>query len=95
MAGNWIGGVAVIVDALLDFFESAFNLIVGLFPTTTFNPVEKFGDMLGVLGGLDYFLPIHELAALIVAFLLLGAPFLVVSLVIWIVALIRGGSAVG
>lgn len=85
----------MIIDFLLDAIEAVFDFVVGLFPVTDFNPVQTFSDMLGVLGDLDYFLPIHELAGLVIAFLLLGAPFLVVTLAIWVLALIRGAGATG
>lgn len=85
----------MIIEWLLDFFEAGFNLIVGLFPQTEFNPVSMLGTAFAHLGGLNYFMPISELVSATVAFLVLGAPFMVVSLVIWVLAFIRGGSARG
>lgn len=85
----------MIVDFLLDFIEGGFNLVIGLFPVTSFNPVETFGNMLGLLGELNYFIPISELIGAVVAFLVLGIPFIPVTIGVWIVAFIRGGSARG
>jgi hypothetical protein len=83
----------MVIEWLLDFIEGGFNLLVGLFPVSTFNPVTSLGSMLGAVGGLNYFLPISEMVGAVVAFLLLGIPFMAVTLGVWIVAFIRGGSA--
>ena len=85
----------MIIEWLLDFIEGGFNLIVGLFPVSSWNPVSTLGQAFAVMGGLNYFMPISELVGLTVAFLALGVPFAGASLVAWIVALIRGGSSRG
>lgn len=85
----------MIVEWLLDFLEAGFNLIVGLFPVTDFNPVTMFVNAVPFLGSLNYFIPISELLSTTVAFLVLGGPFMIVSLGVWILAFIRGGSARG
>lgn len=85
----------MIVDQILDWFEGAYNFIVGLFPTVSFNPVTLFGGALAHLGDLNYFLPITELAGLVLAFVFLFPAFLGTTLFLWLVALIRGGSSRG
>lgn len=85
----------MIIEWLLDFVEGGFNLIVGLFPQTTFNPVASLQSAFPALGGLNYFLPIGEMVNAVVAFLVLGAPFMLASIVVWIVSFIRGSSARG
>ena len=85
----------MIVELLLDMIEGAFNFVMGLFPTTTFNPVTMFGGALGHLGDLNYFLPIVELAAVVLAFVVLFPVFMGTTLFLWLVALIRGGSSRG
>lgn len=85
----------MIIEWLLDLIEGALTFVVGLFPEVSFNPVDWFAGALGVLGDANYFFPFAELAALVVAFLALGAGFIVVSIALWILALIRGGSSVG
>ncbi len=85
----------MVIEWLLDFIEGGFNLIVGLFPVTDFNPVALLGSALSMIGGLNYFMPIGELVGLFVAFMALGAPFLVTTVVVWIVSFIRGSSARG
>lgn len=85
----------MIVEWLLDMLEAAFNWIAGLFPTSSFDPGALFGGALQHLGALNYFLPIAELAALVLAFTVLFPFFMGTTLLLWLIALIRGGSARG
>jgi hypothetical protein len=85
----------VIIEWLLDMVEAVFNFVAGLFPSTTFNPVTLFGGALAHLGDLNYFLPITELAAVVLAFVVLFPVFMGTTLFLWLVALIRGGSSRG
>lgn len=83
----------MIIDFLLDLIQGAFNFVIGFFPDTTFNPVTLFGGALAHLGDLNYFLPIAELASVVLAFVFLFPAFMGVTLFLWLVALIRGGSS--
>lgn len=85
----------MVVELLLDAFEAAFNWIMDLFPTVSFNPVTLFGGALSHLGDLNYFLPIAELASLVLAFVIIFPFMMGTTLLLWLVALIRGGNARG
>lgn len=85
----------MIVEWLLDIIENGFIWITQFFPTSSFDPGAMFGGALSNLGALNYFLPIAELAAVVLAFALLFPFFMGTTLFLWLVALIRGGSARG
>lgn len=85
----------VIIDILLDLIEGAFMFVIGFFPTVSFNPVTAFGGALAHVGDLNYFIPIAELAAVILAAVVVFPMFMGVTLFLWLVALIRGGNARG
>lgn len=86
----------MIIEALLDFIEAGFNFIMGLFPSGVFDPFASLADALGgVLSGVNYWFPLAELLALFVGFVAVMVPLAGVNLVVWLVALIRGGSSRG
>lgn len=85
----------MIVEWLLDAFEAAFTFIVSLFPDSTFDPGARISAALQNIGALNYFLPIAELFVVVMAFVLLFPFFMGTTLFLWLVALIRGGSARG
>jgi len=85
----------MIIETLLDWLETAFNWIADLFPTTDFDPFSYVVDALQYVGDLNYFLPIGELAAAVLAVVILFPVFMGTTLFIWLVALVRGGSARG
>lgn len=83
----------MITDALLTLIFGLLELILSVFPTVAFNPVDLLEDAFGYLDDLNYFLPIAELAAVFVTFAIIVPAMLGVTLTVWLVALIRGGSA--
>lgn len=85
----------MIVEWLLDALEAALVWIGGLLPSSSFNPVASLASAWTVLGDVNYFFPVAELTALIGGFLLLGAGWATVTVVLWIWAQIRGSSVVG
>lgn len=82
----------MIIEWLLDAFEGLLVWVSTLFPESSWNPAALLGGALDVLGGVNYFFPVAELALLVVAFLILGVPFGAVTLVLWVVGLVRGAS---
>jgi hypothetical protein len=85
----------MIIDLLLNLIEGAFDFIIGLWPTSSFNPVELFGGVLENIGSLNYFLPISELVTALIGCVVIFPLFMGMTLLTWLVALIRGGSAGG
>lgn len=85
----------MIIDFLLDLIEGAFNFIIGLWPTSSFNPVDLFGGVLQNIGALNYFLPISELVTALVGCVVIFPLFMGTTLLLYLVALIRGGSSRG
>lgn len=85
----------MITDLLLDLIEGAYTFLMTALPTISFDPVALFGGALGHLGDLNYFLPIQELAAAVLAALVLFPAFMGMTLLAWLIALIRGGSSRG
>lgn len=84
----------MIVDTILDWLEAAFIWLGGLLPA--WDPgafLDNFDLVTSNLAALNYFLPISELFAAVIAVFYLLPAFLGVTLVVWLVALIRGGSA--
>lgn len=85
----------MIIDLLLEWVEAVLDWVIGLFPVTDFDPVAYLSTALSYVSDIDYFLPLHEVFGVVVAVLLIFPVFAGVSLVLWIVALLRGGSARG
>lgn len=86
----------MIVDWILDWFVTALNWLVGLFPEdTALGWVSYVETVLDNLGALNYFLPIAETFALVVGVFALFPVFLGVTLSLWVVAQLRGSSSNG
>ncbi len=86
----------MITDALLSVVFGLLSWAGGMLPV--WNPVDHVPPLGGAvpwLNDLDYFLPIHELISLVLAVLLLTPAFVVASLALWLIALVRGGSSRG
>jgi hypothetical protein len=89
------GGASMIVDALLDAALATVNFIVGMFPVSELDPFARLSEMLANLGALNYFLPIAETVAVVVAVFALFPVFLGITLSLWVVSQLRGSSSVG
>lgn len=85
----------MITEALLDMIQGAASWLVGLLPVGTVDSGTGWGDLVSNLTALNYWLPIGEVAAVVIAVFALFPVVMGVSLAIWLVALIRGGSARG
>ena len=85
----------MIIEWLLDMLEAGWTFVTGFFPLTSFNPVDSFSGALQHLGDLNYFIPITELAAAVLAAVIIFPAFAGVTLFLWLVAFIRGGSSRG
>lgn len=86
----------MIIDAILGALQSALVWLAGLFPTAPGLPWAEHIDTVMVnLGALNYFLPIAELAAVFFAVLLVFPFFAGTSLLLWILAQLRGSSSRG
>jgi hypothetical protein len=86
----------VIIEWLLDFIETALVWLGGLFPDVDLSGFTSgWGLVLGYLGDLNYFLPIAEVFAVTIAVFMVFPALMGVSLVAWLIALIRGGSSRG
>jgi hypothetical protein len=88
-------GAPVVTELLLDWFEAALSFFVGLFPTTSVDVFQYVDQIASNLGALNYFLPIAETIALVIAVFALFPIFLGVTLSLWVVAQLRGSSSVG
>lgn len=82
----------MLIEWLLDLLEEVLLWVADLFPESSWNPAEMFGGALAVLGDVNYFFPVAELALMVAAFLMLGIPFAVVTLVLWLIGVVRGAS---
>lgn len=85
----------MLIEWLLDFFEAGFDFVAGFFPESFFDLGSYLAGALGYVGDLNYFLPIAELFAVFVAVVVLFPLFMGTSLLLWLVALLRGGSSRG
>jgi hypothetical protein len=80
----------------MDAVESLVTFLSGLFPTTNLtDPSSGWPQVLGNLAAINYFLPVSELFAFTLAFFAGLVPLVTVTIVVWIAAFIRGGSARG
>ncbi len=78
----------MITDALLTFIITPLSWLAGLLPTLDISGWLGWGHV----GDLDYWLPIHEMAAVMLAVLALTPAFLVMTISTWLVAFVRGAS---
>lgn len=87
-------GVPVIVDFFLSIWTTVTNWMIGFLPGSESDPLSKAaGASWSMFGTMNYFLPVGELAAVMVTVLLLGGPMLAASAVIWfVVGVLRGGA---
>jgi len=86
----------VIVEWVLDVIEAGLVWLGGLLPKYNGeNPANSWGGFVGHLGDMNYYLPIAEVFAITLAVFVLFPALMGVSLLAWLVALIRGGSSRG
>lgn len=85
----------MIIEWLLDAIEALIRWLAGLFPTWNPDALDGFSSVLSHVGDLNYFLPIAEVFGVVVGAFMLFPALMGVSLAVWLVALIRGGSARG
>lgn len=82
----------MIVDSLLSWVFDAFSWLVGLLPDFDID----FGGIASAwstLGALNYFLPIAETVAVVIAAIALGPAFLLWTVTAWVaIGVFRGGS---
>lgn len=84
----------MITDAILGFFQAVIVWAGGLLPTWDISVgTTGWGQALAHMSDLNYFLPIQEVFTVTLAAFLLFPAFMGVTLVVWLIALIRGGSA--
>lgn len=88
--------VAVIVEKILDWLQAAITWLIGLFPAgDDLGYLDHLGNTIANLGALNYFLPIAETVAVVIAVFALFPIFLGITLALWIVAQLRGSSSIG
>lgn len=85
----------MLIEWLLDALELGFIFALELLPGGTTEWVSNVGTILSNLGALNYFLPIAEAFVVVVGILLVFPVFMGTTFLIWILALLRGGSARG
>lgn len=83
----------MITDALLGFIESGITWSVGGLPLASGQPFGAWSLVVDNLGAMNYFLPVAELFAFVIGVSVVFPALAGVSLLVWLVALIRGGSA--
>jgi hypothetical protein len=88
----------VIIDWLLNAVQAVLVWLSGLFPggtPWTTGPDQGWDAALNHLADLNYFLPIAEVFAFTLGCFLVFPALAGISLLVWLVAIIRGGSARG
>lgn len=86
----------MIIDLILGFLEKALTGLASLFPTTpALDWLRYFALALDNLGALNYYLPISEMVTAFVAVMLMFPFFAGTSLLLWILAQLRGSSSRG
>lgn len=86
----------MIIDFLFGLIEGLLTWLAGLFPSAPDLPwLDNLSTLLSNLGALNYFLPIAELVTVVAAVMLVFPFFAGTSLLLWILAQLRGSSARG
>jgi hypothetical protein len=86
----------VLTDLLFGLFQTVLTGFLALFPDGEAPAVfEHLGTIRANLGALNYFLPIAETVAIVVAVFALFPVFLGITLSLWVVAQLRGSSSIG
>lgn len=85
----------MILELILDMLEQLIMWLAALFPTGVVDPGNGFGSFLGHIADLNYYLPIAEVFTFTLGAFVVFPALAGVSLAVWLVALIRGGSARG
>ena len=84
----------MVFDWILDRLEALLTWFAGVLPDVTVSDAwGGFSSLLSQLTALNYWLPISKVATFVGAIFLLVPVLLGGSLVAWLVAFIRGGSA--
>jgi hypothetical protein len=80
----------MVTDAIIQWLMGLGNWFVDLIPSDASLPATlDFSNF----GAMDYFLPVTEMFNTFLAFFVLGGPFAVTSLLIWVVVgVLRGGA---
>lgn len=87
----------MIIDLLLGLLDGLVMAFLSLLPDSGpgSDATSGLAGVLGNLTAMNYFLPVAEVTTAVVGALLVFPAFMGVSLTVWLVALIRGGSARG
>ncbi len=83
----------MITDLLAAFVCTPLTWLGGVLPSTTFDPFANWALVNGHMADLNYYLPITELAIFTMSVSIVFPALAGVSLLVWLVAMIRGGSA--
>lgn len=85
------GGPVMIADFFWTLVHGLLDTVVTSMPED--NPLSTTNVDWSMLSAINYFLPVSEMAGLLGSFMLLGIPFGLVTLGIWIfVGVVRGGA---
>lgn len=84
----------MITDTVLGWIASLVEAAARLMPSWTPN-IPSAAPLARWLSDVNYFLPIGEVFTVVLGALVLGMPLILVTLALWVVALVRGGSARG
>ena len=84
----------MILDKLADLLASLLAALVGLLPQghLGLDGVEAAWESMFAL---NYFLPIAEVAIIVLTVIAFAPAFIVTTLTFWVIALVRGGNAKG
>lgn len=83
----------MITDLLFGFVQAGVTWSVGGLPTVSGEPFAGWNAVVANLGAMNYFLPVSELFAFVIGISVVFPALAGVSLLVWLVALLRGGSA--
>lgn len=85
----------MILEWILDFLQAAAEWALSPLPDESGDMWQHVNTIAENLGALNYFLPIAETVALVVAVIALFPVFLGITLALWVVAQLRGSSSAG
>lgn len=84
----------MITDAILKMIETVLVWIGGLLPDWDLSEAwSGWAGFVGNITAMNYFLPLQEVWSVTVAAFLLFPLFMGVTLAVWLLAMLRGGSA--
>ncbi|MFT4287434.1 hypothetical protein [Nocardioides sp.] len=85
----------MIVEWLMDVLQAGLLWVASLLPEDPWTVYESWSLVLAHMADLNYYLPISELFAFTIGAFVVFPAFAGVSLVLWLVGLIRGASVRG